>query len=80
MKWSVAWWGKRHHNRDREERAAEELRTSRELQREDKAQTQPLRYATQRNMFSDMIRDALEVGYGQHAHVHVAGRGSGGKK
>jgi hypothetical protein len=80
VKWSVVWWRERSHIRDREERAAEELRTSRELQREDSEQTRPLRHATQRNMFSDMIRDALEVGYGQHVHAHVAGGRSRGKK
>jgi hypothetical protein len=76
MRWPwVAWWKEREQARDRDREATEQLAVSRELLREDHENlAQPLARVTQRNMFSDMIRDALVEGYHHAPHSHGGGK------
>ena len=81
MNWPFPWWRERHKAREKNAEADAELATSRKLQREDREQlAEPLEAAYQRNMFSDMIRDALVEGYlPARPHNHGAHSHSGGK-
>lgn len=66
MSWPsiVRWWQERHDAKRRNREAAEELRVSLELLRRDREElVQPLLHEHRRNKFSDMIRDALAMGY-----------------
>jgi hypothetical protein len=73
----LVWWQHRHQWKADASQAEEELAVSREMWREDRERlVRPLERAGQRNMFSDMIRDALEVGYHRPASAHSEhGRG-----
>lgn len=64
---SLLWWRKsaRRDLTHQNAVAENELRTSRALLAQDRRTiVAPLRYADERNHFSDMIRSALDVGYG----------------
>lgn len=75
MRWLLPWWwSHRHQSKEREREATEELAVSQELLDKNREQLRPLARATQRNMFSDMIRDALEVGYRNGSHAHGRGK------
>jgi hypothetical protein len=76
MRWPwISWWAEHRQAKDRNQEASEQLATSRQLLREDQEQlAQPLARATQRNMFSDMIRDALVEGYRHAPHTHGGGK------
>lgn len=70
----MAWWREQHQARERNQQAGAELAVSQQMLHEDRERLSPLKRATQRNMFSDMIRDALVEGY--HGHeVHAQGGG-----
>lgn len=81
MTWPwLVWWRHRHQWKADAVQAEVELETSREMLREDREHlVHPLARANQRNMFSDMIRDALEVGYHKPA-IHHAVHGGGRKR
>lgn len=49
--------------RAREKQASTQLEISRQLLEEDRWRTEKLAAESRRNQFSDMIRDALAVGY-----------------
>lgn len=62
------WWKERHTVRQREKEATIELATSRRLAAEDRVKAEKLAEDTHRNQFSDMIRDALAIGYDRPSH------------
>lgn len=70
-------WKERHEIREREGLAEEELEKSRQLLEEDRAAAGKLARENRKNQFSEMIRDALAVGY-EHPrrHEHEGGRGT----
>jgi hypothetical protein len=71
--WLSAWWNERHRARERKQQATEELAISRKLLREDQKSVGPLAQAHRRNQFSDIIREALEVGYQPHSALSHGG-------
>lgn len=85
MTWPwLLWWKNRHQWKADASRAAAELETSERLLREDRERlAHPLATANKRNMFSEMMRDALELGYHRPAapatRQHHGGEGERGK-
>jgi hypothetical protein len=57
------WWKDRREARERAHSAAAELARSKRLLSEDRHLAEKISRAHHRNQFSDIIRDALEVGY-----------------
>lgn len=81
MMWPwLMWWKHRHEWKEGVRQAEAELEKSERLLREDREHlAHPLAAANKRNMFSDMMRDALELGYHRPATAYH-GRGERGKK
>jgi hypothetical protein len=62
----LEWLRHRHEWKQQAEAAERELERSKRLREQDQVLLRPIARAHQRNAFSDMIRDALQVGYEQH--------------
>lgn len=74
MTWPwLAWWRNHREWKAQAEHAEAELEKSERLREQDQRLMRPIATAHQRNAFSDMIRDALLVGY-QHPHHGGKGR------
>ena len=59
------WWHRGERLRDREQKADEEVKRSRELLQQTNKDLVPIRDINNRNMFADMIRNALSEGRNQ---------------
>lgn len=77
MTWPwLLWWRHRHEWKENALKAEVELETSKRLLREDQAKVAIIARAHRKNQFSEIIRDALEVGYHHPPKTTRRGEGS----